>query len=180
MGIPAAGAVIGIGPILCDKGVVIPGTGNGSAVAAGGRFGGENITLFAVARVQAGPGDVIRDAVGDLHDLRRVGFVRIQPVETHQRRGIVRANAGLSVDDLRGHQHARSVIQIDRIAVVRVDAFAIDNVQMHRGTVSDLRIVLHQHHLTVLLRHQQILRTVPVVVHRGDAGDVGQPRSQLA
>lgn len=51
MGIPAAGAVIGIGPILCDKGVVIPGTGDGSAVAAGGRFGGENITLFAVARV---------------------------------------------------------------------------------------------------------------------------------
>lgn len=42
----AAGAVIGIGPILCDKGVVIPGTGNGSAVAAGGRFGGENITLL--------------------------------------------------------------------------------------------------------------------------------------
>ena len=89
MGIPAAGAVIGIGAVLCDKGVVIPGPGKGPAVAAGGRLGRQDVTLFTVARLQTAPGDVIRHAVGNLQDLSRIGFIRIQPVEAHQRRGIV-------------------------------------------------------------------------------------------
>ena len=180
MGIPAAGTVIGIGAILCDKGVVIPGAGNRSAVAAGGRFGSEHVALLTVARLQAAPGDVIRHAISDLDDLGRVGLIRIQPVETHQRRGIVRADTGLGVDDLRGHQHTRGVIQIDRVAVVSVDTLTVDNVQVHRGAVGNGFAVLHQHHLAVLLRHQQILCAVPVVIHRGHASDVGKPRRQLA
>ena len=55
MGSPAAGTVVGIGTLLCDKGVVIPGSGNGSAVAAGGRFGRQDVALFAVARFQTAP-----------------------------------------------------------------------------------------------------------------------------
>ena len=180
MGIPAAGAVVGIGAIFCNEGVVIPGPGDCPAVAAGRRFGRQDVALFAVARVQTAPGDVIRHTVGDLHNLCRVGFIRIQTVEAHQRRGIVRPDTGLGVDDLRGHQHACGVIQVDRVAVVSVDTLAIDNVQMHRGAVRNGFAVLNQHHLAVLLRHQQILRAVPVVVHRGHAGSVGDTGCQLA
>ena len=100
MGSPAAGTVVGIRAIFGDKGVVIPGSGNGSAVAAGGRFGRQDVALFAVARLQTAPGDVIRHAVGDLQDLGRIGFIRIQPVEAHQRGRIVRPDTGLGVDDL--------------------------------------------------------------------------------
>ena len=149
-------------------------------MAAGGGFGRQDVALFAVARFQTAPGDVIRHAVGDLQDLGRIGFIRIQPVEAHQRRGIVRPDTGLGVDDLRGHQHARGVVQIDRVAVVGVDALAVDNVQVHRGAVSNGFAVLHQHHLAVLLRDQQILRAVPVVVHRRHAGRVGNTGRQLA
>ena len=51
MGIPAAGAVVGIGAIFCNEGVVIPGPGDCPAVAAGRRFGRQDVALFAVARM---------------------------------------------------------------------------------------------------------------------------------
>ena len=51
---------------------------------------------------------------------------------------------------------------------------------MHRGAVSNGFAVLHQHHLAVLLRDQQVLRAVPVIVHCRHAGGVSNAGRQLA
>ena len=58
-----------------------------------------------------------------------------------------------------------------RIAVVAVDALAVDDAQMECRSGRNGLIILDVDDFSSLLRNDQIDRTIPVVVHGRDAGD---------